>query len=129
MNKNTLIIHLLILFLSTNVYSATLLCNFEGFNLNLRVNKSEMIQMSLIKNTTLVSSCYLNVISYDDGVSGASVNELIRFTKNNCKNIYDKIAEKVSIIDSGFIKIPINSNISYVHILKNHQPLICKISK
>lgn len=125
-----IILPLLTLFFSVQVYASNLhTCVYGDFKINLLTNKEELISLTLLKNKTTIASCSLNVLSYDEGKEGVSSEELIRFSRQNCRLIYDKIAEKVIIVDSGFVKTSTKGNKSYVYVIKNEQPLACTFKK
>lgn len=103
------------------------LCTFNNFKISITTNKVDLISLEIFKENTKVSGCLLKVISYDDGKNGASLDELTRFEIQECNVIYDKVASKVPLIQSGFIKVPSSKGKkSFAYVIKNEQPLVCK---
>lgn len=113
-----------VLLLSTSAFGAHLhTCAYKDFSLKISSDKKADIQIEIFNKGKKVSSCSMKALSYDDGTTGAASTELIRFKKESCNIIYDKVAAKISIQDQGFIKYTSGDKASYAYVVKNEQPL------
>lgn len=100
-------------------------CKWEEFNIIVTSNQSSNIFIEVFKDKTKVTSCDFKKDVYIDGSQKVTSDEVLTFSKNSCYPIYDKIADQINFIGNGFIKYNSSQKISYIYLIKNHQPLIC----
>jgi hypothetical protein len=69
----------------------------------------------------------MKVLSYYDGKTGESLEELIRFEKISC-DVKDTSANTdVEVIKNGFVKTDLAYETSAAYVILNEQPLMCSI--
>lgn len=102
-------------------------CPYEKFSLQFITDKENEISLDIFKDKTKIMACLLKVTSFEDGKTSASLAELTRFDKVRCNLLFDKIASGIEVIDQGYIKKSSQSKTASAYLIKNRQPLKCKI--
>lgn len=104
----------------------TFTCPYNEYILKVTLNHKEDAGVMVFLKNKKISSCQLEVISYEDDQNNASEFELTRFKRKNCNIIYDRVSKKIKIINSGYFKRKSKGDILSAYVVENVSPLHCK---
>ena len=108
----------------------TFACDHKEYKLKFSIEKNLEISLATYLKDKKIATCQLEQVSHEDNSSAVTDFELIRFTKKSCTNIYEKLADKVKIIDSGYFKRKIKDKNLSAYVIDNEQPIRCvKVKK